>query len=193
MENASKALYIAGGVLISILILSALVMMWGNTSTMFNSQEKVKASEQVQAFNTEYESFNKKLLRGTEVISVINRVENNNRTYANGKIPLTRAIKQNEMEDPGYYMNVEFEMKEAIIYTKLNGKGKPTNKEFEVGKTYSMNDFFENIKNDSDAFTDFKRRIFDCTETKYNSKTGRINYMKFVERKMTDNEYIEGI
>ena len=193
MENMAKALYIAGGVLIAIIVLSALVIMWGNSSELFNTQEKVKATEQVQAFNTEYEAFNKKLLRGTEVISVINRVENNNRTYANGKIPLNRAIKQSEMEDPGYYMSIEFEMKEAMIYTKVDGKGKPTNKEFEVGKTYSINDFLENIKNDSDAFTDFKRRIFDCTETKYNTKTGRISYMKFVERKMTDNEYVEGI
>lgn len=193
MENAAKALYIAGGVLISVLIMSALVIMWGNTSELFKTEDSVKIAKQAQAFNTEYEAFNKKLLRGTDIISVINRVENNNRSYANGKIPLTRAIKQDEMEDPGYYMNIEFEMKEAIIYKKVNGKGKPTNKEFEVGKTYSMNDFFENIKNDSDAFTDFKRRIFDCVQTKYNSNTGRINYMKFVERKMTDNEYVEGI
>lgn len=193
MDNAAKALYIAGGILIGIIILSALVIMWGNTSTLFDTQESVKTVEQVQAFNTEYEAFNKKLLRGVELISVINKAENNNRSYANGKISTSRAIMQSEMQDPGYYISIEFEMKEAIVYTKINGKGKPTSKKFEIGKTYSMNDFFEGVKKDEDAFTDFKRRVFDCTKTGYNKSTGRINYMKFVERKMTDNEYVEGI
>lgn len=193
MDNVAKALYIAGGVLIAILILSLVVIVFGNASSLFNTQENIKASEQVQKFNIDYEAFNKKLLRGTEIVSVINKAENNNRNYANGKIPTNRAIKQEEMEEIECYIKIEFEMKEPIVYTKENGKGKPTNKEFEIGKTYTMNDFFVSIKTDSEAFTDFKRRVFDCTQTGYNITTGRINYMKFVERKMTDNEYVEGI
>lgn len=183
----------AAGVLIAILILSALVIMWRNTSGLFNTKRSVNASEQVQIFNKDYEAFNKKLLRGTEVISAINKVENNNRSHAKRNIPTSRAIREDEMQDPGYYMRVEFEMKEAVVYTKEDGQGKKTSKKFEIGKTYSMNDFFLYIKTDNDAFTDFKRRVFDCVEMKYNATTGRVNYMKFIERKMTENEYVQGI
>lgn len=193
MENVSKALYISGGVLIAIVIIAALVLMWSDASGIFSTQDDIKKSEQIKAFNTEYEAFNKKLLRGSEIVSVINKAESNNRNYAKTN-NISGPITQEQMEDSGYYINIEFEMKEAIIYKKEEGKGSATNKKFEIGKTYSMQDFFS-MKKDSDAFTDFKRRVFDCEKTEYNSTTGRINYMKFVERKMNDDDdfYINGI
>lgn len=63
---------------------------------------------------------------------------------------------------------------------------------FKVGQSYSKEEF-SNIRIDSDAFTDFKRRIFDCTKITYNEKSGRVNYMHFKERKMTDDAYNYGI
>lgn len=85
MENASKALIIAGGILISILILSVLVYSFGNISQYFSSEEKVQQTEQLTTFNNQYESYNKKLLRGTDVISVINKAKDNNTRYGTSR------------------------------------------------------------------------------------------------------------
>lgn len=75
MENASKALLIAGGVLIAILIVSVLVV----TINIINSNQKAKeqalVTEQLVEFNQKYEAYNKKALRGTDIITLKNMAE----------------------------------------------------------------------------------------------------------------------
>ncbi|MGN1270387.1 MAG: hypothetical protein ACI4UX_00045 [Clostridia bacterium] len=70
MENASKALLIAGGVLIAILILSVLVV----TINIINSNQKAKEqaliTKQLVEFNQKYEAYNKKALYGIDIITL---------------------------------------------------------------------------------------------------------------------------
>lgn len=174
MENASKALIMAGEILIALLILALVVYGYSNIRNLSASELTEKEIEQLAVFNKEYESYNRKLLRGVDVISVINKAIDNNKKYEN---------------DNYYTINIQFKMAEEVVYKK---DGKTSTTAFNINKYYNMNDF-EIIKNDTDAFTDFKRRIFDCTELKYNETSGRVNYMKFEERKMTENGYINGI
>lgn len=144
----------------------------------FEEEQLKEKTEQLVAFNNQFEAYNRKLLRGTDVISVINKVLDNNKKYG-----------KNGYNEENYLMQVEFEMKEEIVYVEGNRQANVT---FEVGKSYTV-DSFSSIKNNEYAFTDFKRRIFDCVEVKYSKITGRINYMKFTERKMTQNEYEGGL
>ncbi len=176
MENASKALLMAGGILIALLIIALLVYSFGSMNSYFTEDEKEQEAEQLEVFNKQYEAYHKKLLRGTEVISVVNKVLDNNKKY--------------EKTEPNYMMTVEFEMKEGFVYKKDNATGKNEkvdNVTFKVGQTYNQNSINE-IKQSTDAFNDFKRRIFDCVEVKYHKTTGRVNYMKFIERKMNNYE-----
>ena len=107
MENASKALIIAGGILIAVLLLGVLMYSFANSSEFFNQEQANKQTEQLTTFNNQYEAYNRKLLRGTDVISVINKmIDNNNKYGVHGD------------NEPNYLMNVEFEMKEAIVYTQ---------------------------------------------------------------------------
>lgn len=177
MENASKALIMAGGILISILIIGVVVYMFSTSSGLFTNKQTEEEIRQLKEFNDQYESYNRKLLRGTDVISVMNRVMDNNTKY---------GVKG--YNEPNYLMQVEFEMKEAIVYTKAG----TSEARFNVGERYNISSF-SNIKNSQDAFTDFKRRIFDCTEVKHHATTGRVNYMLFVERKMSNSEYEGGV
>lgn len=164
MENASKALLIAGGVLSGILILSLLVFMFTSISNNAKSKEEIKIVEQLTAYNKEFESYNRKLLRGTDVVSLINKAISTNKKYDN-------------IEE--YYINIQFEMKEELVYIS---SGTTSSKvKFDVNKTYDINSF-NSIKNNEEAFKDFKRRIFDCTEIEYNKINGRVCRMKFVER-----------
>lgn len=82
MENASKALLIAGGVLIALIILTMLIMMFNSMSNMQKEQEEQTKIEQIAAFNSEFEAYNKKVMYGTDVITLINKVAENNKKYS---------------------------------------------------------------------------------------------------------------
>lgn len=70
MENASKALLIAGGVLIAILILSVLVVTINIINSNQKTQEEALATEQLVKFNQKYEAYNKKALYGIDIITL---------------------------------------------------------------------------------------------------------------------------
>lgn len=74
MENASKALIIAGEVLISIIIISALVLMFNNLTSYQNVSEQNEQENEVIQFNTRYEAYNRDDVRGNDLYSLINRV-----------------------------------------------------------------------------------------------------------------------
>lgn len=78
MENATKALIIAGGVLISIIIASMLMLMFNNLADFQKTQNEQKAESEIVAFNQPYEGYHRDGVRGNELISLINRVKDYN-------------------------------------------------------------------------------------------------------------------
>lgn len=82
MENASKALLIAGGVLIALIIITMFLMMFNNISNIQKEQEEQTKIDQIVAFNAEFEAYNKKVMYGTDVITLINKVAENNKKYS---------------------------------------------------------------------------------------------------------------
>lgn len=157
MENASKALLIAGGILIAVLIIALLVYSFGSMSNYFSGEETKQEAEQLAAFNKQYEAYQRKLLRGTDVVSVINKVLDNNKKYQD--------------TEPNYIMTVTLEIKETV--------GNLTQ-----GNTYSIDDYVK-MRQDEENFTEFKRKIFDCKEIQYHPTTGRVRHIVFTERKQT--------
>ncbi len=81
MENASKALMIAGGVLISVLIISVALMVYNNMSSLSNSKQQVLEAEQLSKYNMQWESYNRDNLRGADVISIYNKAIDVNQKY----------------------------------------------------------------------------------------------------------------
>ena len=99
MENAAKALVIAGGVLIAIMTLSLFLYGMTSATRIEQAQNEKKASEELAAFNMEYEAYNKQKLYGIDVITVINKaIENYN------KMQLTPTTATTDK----YYINVTF-------------------------------------------------------------------------------------
>lgn len=94
MENAAKALMIAGGILLAILTITLLVYMMNAASSMAEAQDAKTLSEQIAAFNREYDSYNKRIMYGTDVITVINKAINHNQSIAA------------QVDDP-YYINIK--------------------------------------------------------------------------------------
>ena len=74
MENASKALIIAGSLLISLVIAGALVLMFTNLSTYQDSNIQTSRESQIQLFNQDFLSYNRKNIRGNDILTLINKV-----------------------------------------------------------------------------------------------------------------------
>lgn len=157
MENASKALLMAGGIIIAVLTIALVVMVFNSSSEYYKAQDNVEAVEQIAAFNQEYESYNKKLLRGTDVISVCNKAISNNKKYSD--------IPENQI-------NVRFKLVEDLM-----------NKTFVKDREYSKDDL-STLKKKTEDFSDFKRRVFNCTNVTYRKDDGRIESMTFAEQKV---------
>ncbi len=81
MENATKALLIAGGILIAMMTLALLVYVFGYMTDFAESQDRVAATQEIVEFNESYEAYNKQRMYGTDVISVVNKAEDNNIKY----------------------------------------------------------------------------------------------------------------
>lgn len=108
MENASKALLIAGGVLIALLILGALIVLFVNLSEYQESSNANEKSLQVAQYNNQYEPFNKDDLTLMELKSLYNKIQSNN--VKNPQYPIdtniitiypdiTKEFKQIDEED----------------------------------------------------------------------------------------------
>ena len=79
MENASKALIIAGGVLIGLITISLFYYMFSHISNFVSETSEDYNIKETNAFNQGFEAYNKKLMYGSDVVSVINKAIDNNK------------------------------------------------------------------------------------------------------------------
>ena len=70
MENASKALLIAGGVLISLMVISGLILVMRKVGDFQTANQDARLEKQTLEFNNIYESYNRKNIRGNEMVSL---------------------------------------------------------------------------------------------------------------------------
>lgn len=107
MENITKALLIAGGILFAILVLTLLVIFYNQISAYYAEQHNAKMIEQITEFNNKFENYSGKTIRGNELISVMNKVVDYNRTYSdmegNERITISVDLKghQKDLLYPG--------------------------------------------------------------------------------------------
>lgn len=76
MENASKALIIAGAILLSILIIGLGMMVFNNAKDTISGANL--DSSKVEAINSKFENYLGDRVKGTNVKSLCNLVKNNN-------------------------------------------------------------------------------------------------------------------
>ena len=72
MENASKALIMAGSVLIALMIIGALVLMFSNLTSYQETNTRSTRSAQITEFNNQFETYNRKDVRGSDLYSLLN-------------------------------------------------------------------------------------------------------------------------
>lgn len=74
MENASKALIMAGGMLLAILIISLLIYAWSLFSKYQASQDSLSEIEDVSKFNEQFANYERNGIQGYEILSLVNKV-----------------------------------------------------------------------------------------------------------------------
>ena len=79
MENASKALIMAGSVLIALMIIGALMLMFGNLTSYQETDTQGTRSAQITEFNQQFETYNRNNVRGSDLYSLLNKVIDYNR------------------------------------------------------------------------------------------------------------------
>ena len=79
MENASKALIIAGAILLAILIISLGIMIYNQASGVVNNNSMSEVD--ISSFNTRFTQYQGNNIRGAQVNSLLEQVRQNNVTY----------------------------------------------------------------------------------------------------------------
>lgn len=109
MENASKALLMAGGVLIAILILTLIIYMGTTIRGLAKSQDNKALAEQTAEFNAQYEAYNKTVMYGTDVITVVNKaIDYNSRTDVDGQYKVNIKVLDKDNQEISVRYDSEF-------------------------------------------------------------------------------------
>ena len=82
MENASKALRIAGAVLLGLMVTSLLLFAFNAWQKYQKKNLESIKNQQSTEFNGSFDVYNKKALRGSELVSLANKVNSTNKTIA---------------------------------------------------------------------------------------------------------------
>lgn len=94
MENASKAIIIAGGILIGVIILSVLVIVFRPIGDVYEEQGASLSIEQLEKYNRQFNTFDKSLY-GSELLSLKNLLEDYNYRVLQDADP--KYIAENEI------------------------------------------------------------------------------------------------
>lgn len=104
MENASKALMMAGSVLLTILVLGMIMLLFTQIREAPRAQEEALEQAQITKFNREYESYDKQEMYGVDVVTVFNKAIANNKSYGESSTNRYRKVDNN------YYIDVEIKV-----------------------------------------------------------------------------------
>lgn len=210
MENASKALIIAGSLLIALLVISLLVMFYNNIRELIGAEHNVDISEQVTEFNKQYDVYYRNNLYGSDILSISNKVydynkrESEEQGYSKLDIQVTftkkvTAYKGEVIIDTKQTYNSDALKKKAEeLQNSIDnyGKQKESGKTIEVlsgMRTKELEDLLGTTDISSvqekinyylgykSALTNLKSKTFSAKTFEYDNSTGRITLMKFVE------------
>lgn len=179
MENASKALLMAGGILVALMVIGALLLMINQVGNYQRSEDVNKKDKQIAEFNLDFERYaDDKGIKGTDIMSLTNKIVDYN----------NKALKG------GVSNSVDYSIKMSITVTGLNSfnfKYANGSSAIFTNDTYTTNE----LKNKFTSFTnstsndELKRQISEFKSSKFEAyrspeyENGQIKnfYFKFIE------------
>jgi len=108
MENASRALIMAAGILIGILILGLTAIMFLHGREVFSGYEETKTSEMVQRFNSNFIKYTGQKLTAHQVLTIYNFARKNNVQVVGVTVPSNDFKNTTQMStDVGNYNELD--------------------------------------------------------------------------------------
>jgi len=136
MENAAKALEIAAGVLIGVILLTVIAYFFSTISIFPQEESNRESAEQLSKFNLEYEVYDKKAMYGADVISCLAKAQSNNEKYVEGGSFIT-GNKYGERYWINVYIDIDKSLTEELIVYKYDNAQKVI--AFDVAKVNGKN------------------------------------------------------
>lgn len=208
MENASKALMFAGTILITLMVISAVVFMYRDLTSVKRQESENQKVEEIAEFNKSFESYEKDL-KGAQIFSLANKITDYNNKYAGNDgyeaITLTVNVGSKENNDK-YYRNLQSEIDgmikdkymssnylEALHEAKENEnngdkktreKAKETIDDLKKKLGNKYNNAYGNVNKDWEKYNNeykaIKNKTFKSEGVKYYSN-GRIESMTYTQ------------
>lgn len=82
MDNVSKALLIAGGMMIVMLVVTLVLFAWNTFSDYYSSQDNLSEITDVTEFNLQFTNYDRNNVMGYELLSLINQVADYNMRFS---------------------------------------------------------------------------------------------------------------
>ena len=158
MENASKALLMAGGILIGVLILALMVTLFVSSSNLSSNYDETKQAEAIQQFNVNFTQYSGKYLTIYEAITVCNFAQKMNNKITD--VDIINRLEKNQI-------SIDLEDARKAILENYSGKN------VKVDVVYEMKiiDYNEDGYVSKIQFLDRKLRIIEYDENNNISKT----------------------
>ena len=165
MENATKALIIAGGMLIAMIIVGLLVFGYTQLRQYQQTAYDEESTRQLADFNERFEAYNRTTVRGYQIISLGNLVYDTNIRYA----------------DYQGYEDVAVQVKGLTnLYDSNRSPDEKVDLVNFVQETYN--------RLNGDQKNAVKEAYFECTGVTY-GVSGRVTRMEFSNVKVINQNY----
>jgi len=178
MENASKALIMAGSILIAVMTIGALMFMFDSISGVEQQKDQNAEIEATLEFNRQFEQYDSVGLRGSDLMTVINKM-----------IDYNEKVKEDQQGYNYVVMDIEF-----VVNSDGKFKAGASNLKYlsnpDEATTGELNGWFTYTKGSNkmtsdeltlEEQTEFKRKYFKCTNLEYDNTSGRVSSMSFKE------------
>ncbi len=115
MENASKALLMAGGILIAMLIIVALIFAFNSIGNFYSNVDRVDLDEEIVKFNLQFEAYNRDDVKGIELRTLMNKINDYNNKYNQDGYSISTNIDAIFKEHGVTLSNMDSEFKGKIF------------------------------------------------------------------------------
>ena len=181
MENASKALIIAGSVLLAVLIIIALIYTFSQISSLKQVEASSEEEKILAQYDKEIESFNRQGLYGSEILSLANLVEDYNKRHSDlkGYKPITLKVSITQIIDAKYLKETQYSKYGDLIkdFKNLEKKMQDLKKEKICGQTL-------------DKLAGMKTETLEDLISRYNL-ANRTNYtLEEIEKRINDYQSV---
>lgn len=215
MENASKALMMAGGILIALLVIGALLLMINRVGIYSRSQDDDRKYTQLSDFNRDFERYcDDKGINGTDIISLINKVNNyNSKANEDGVInSVDYSIKMElkvtgldefnnkyaNSESDKLFKNDDLEIKVTSGNTINNRvrdildtikEAAKAERDLGIGNLKKLSAIYDFSKNESENINPIKEKLMEIDKNTYSSWNGSNPSLNIIKKYRQYSEF----